>query len=120
MKAGNYLYLVAYICFFLDKIAFKTSKQVNRKRRHTYIIYLMLYAILKIIFKISLRIFFRKIEVRNQHLIPAQGPLLIAANHPNTFMDPIAQLLTSPVMKFILLTKAPFLSLPCAGGFWKR
>lgn len=50
----------------------------------------MLYAILKIIFKISLRIFFRKIEVRNPHLIPATGPLLIAANHPNTFMDPIA------------------------------
>jgi glycerol-3-phosphate O-acyltransferase / dihydroxyacetone phosphate acyltransferase len=50
----------------------------------------MLYTILKIIFKISLRIFFRKIEVRNPHLIPAKGPLLIAANHPNTFMDPIA------------------------------
>lgn len=50
----------------------------------------MLYAILKIIFKLSLRVFFRKIEVRNPHLIPAKGPLLIAANHPNTFMDPIA------------------------------
>jgi glycerol-3-phosphate O-acyltransferase/dihydroxyacetone phosphate acyltransferase len=50
----------------------------------------MLYAILKIIFKVSLRVFFRKIEVRNPHLIPTQGPLLIAANHPNTFMDPIA------------------------------
>jgi glycerol-3-phosphate O-acyltransferase / dihydroxyacetone phosphate acyltransferase len=50
----------------------------------------MLYAILKIIFKISLRIFFRKIEVRNPHFIPPEGPLLIAANHPNTFMDPLA------------------------------
>lgn len=50
----------------------------------------MLYTILKIIFKTSLRIFFRKIEVRNPDLIPLQGPLLIAANHPNTFMDPIA------------------------------
>lgn len=50
----------------------------------------MLYLILKVIFKIALRVFFRKIEVRNQHLIPVTGPLLIAANHPNTFMDPIA------------------------------
>ncbi|PIQ20139.1 MAG: glycerol acyltransferase [Cytophagales bacterium CG18_big_fil_WC_8_21_14_2_50_42_9] len=50
----------------------------------------MLYAILKIIFKIALRIFFRRIEVQNRHLIPATGPLLIASNHPNTFMDPIA------------------------------
>jgi len=50
----------------------------------------MLYFILKIIFRVALRVFFRKIEVRNKHLIPAQGPLLIAANHPNTFMDPIA------------------------------
>jgi len=50
----------------------------------------MLYILLKIIFKIALRVFFQRIEVRNQHLIPATGPLLIAANHPNTFMDPIA------------------------------
>jgi len=50
----------------------------------------MLYSLLKIIFKIALRVFFRRIEIRNQHLIPTSGPLLIAANHPNTFMDPIA------------------------------
>ena len=50
----------------------------------------MFYALLKIIFKVALRIFYRRIEVRNRHLIPAGGPLLIAANHPNTFMDPIA------------------------------
>ena len=50
----------------------------------------MLYFLLKIIFKIALRVFFRRITVRNQHLIPDSGPLLIAANHPNTFMDPIA------------------------------
>ncbi len=50
----------------------------------------MFYFILKVIFKIALRIFFQKIEVKNRHLIPAEGPLLIASNHPNTFMDPIA------------------------------
>ncbi|MGV3504019.1 MAG: lysophospholipid acyltransferase family protein [Adhaeribacter sp.] len=50
----------------------------------------MLYFLLKIIFKTSLRVFFRKMEVRNAHLIPAEGPLVLVANHPNTFMDPIA------------------------------
>ncbi|KAA5548735.1 lysophospholipid acyltransferase family protein [Adhaeribacter rhizoryzae] len=50
----------------------------------------MFYAFLKIIFKIALRIFFRRIVVSNKSLIPVNGPLLIAANHPNTFMDPIA------------------------------
>lgn len=50
----------------------------------------MFYLILKFIFKVALRVFFRKIEVRNKHLIPRTGPLLIVANHPNTFMDPIA------------------------------
>lgn len=50
----------------------------------------MFYVVLKVVFKIALQVFFRKIEVRNRHLIPTEGPLLIAANHPNTFMDPVA------------------------------
>ncbi|WP_242923782.1 lysophospholipid acyltransferase family protein [Pontibacter liquoris] len=49
----------------------------------------MLYAILKVIYLIGLRVFFRKQEVHNQGLLPQQGPLLIVANHPNTFMDPV-------------------------------
>ncbi|GEO02492.1 hypothetical protein AAE02nite_01560 [Adhaeribacter aerolatus] len=50
----------------------------------------MFYAFLKVIFNVALRIFFRRVEVRNKKLIPAKGPLLLVANHPNTFMDPIA------------------------------
>ena len=50
----------------------------------------MLYFFLKILFKTALQVFFRRIEVRNRHLILDNGPLLIASNHPNTFMDPIA------------------------------
>ncbi|WP_347159527.1 lysophospholipid acyltransferase family protein [Pontibacter chitinilyticus] len=49
----------------------------------------MLYAILKLIYRIGLRVFFSELEVRNRHLLPAQGPLLIVSNHPNTFMDPV-------------------------------
>lgn len=59
----------------------------------------MLYALLKLIYRIGLWIFFRKFVVSNRHLIPEQGPLLVVCNHPNTFMDPIvtASLLRQPV-----------------------
>ncbi|NEM99485.1 lysophospholipid acyltransferase family protein [Pontibacter burrus] len=49
----------------------------------------MLYTFLKLLYKTGLWFFFRKLEVRNAHLIPDQGPLFIVSNHPNTFMDPI-------------------------------
>ncbi|WP_233219050.1 1-acyl-sn-glycerol-3-phosphate acyltransferase [Adhaeribacter arboris] len=33
--------------------------------------------------------FYRKIEVKQAAPLPDKGPLLLVANHPNTFMDPI-------------------------------
>ena len=49
----------------------------------------MFYGILKIITYISLKVFFRKIEVQGEKLIPEGAPLIIAANHPSTMMDAI-------------------------------
>ena len=49
----------------------------------------MIYAFLKLIVKIATRIFFKKISVNNKKLIPKEGPLIVVANHPNTFMDPV-------------------------------
>lgn len=59
----------------------------------------MLYALLKLIYKAGLWVFYRRFEVSNRHLMPDQGPLLVVSNHPNTFMDPIvtASLLRQPV-----------------------
>ena len=59
----------------------------------------MLYTLLKLIYKAGLWVFFKKLEVRNRHLLPGEGPLLVVSNHPNTFMDPIvtASLLEQPV-----------------------
>ena len=48
----------------------------------------MYHFILRIV-KISLRIFFKRIHVDGRDLIPREGPLIIVANHPNTFMDPM-------------------------------
>lgn len=49
----------------------------------------MLYSILKLLMQITGRVFFRSITIRNKELIPAKGPLMVLANHPSTFMDPI-------------------------------
>lgn len=49
----------------------------------------MLYALLKVVFKTALRVFFRSIKVNHKELIPRKGPMIVVANHPNTFMDPL-------------------------------
>lgn len=49
----------------------------------------MIYKFLKQIIKAALFFFFRKIVVSGKEHIPANGPLIIVANHPNTFMDPL-------------------------------
>ncbi len=51
----------------------------------------MLYAFLKFIVQLATRVFYREVSVKNKDLIPKEKnkALLIVANHPNTFMDPI-------------------------------
>jgi glycerol-3-phosphate O-acyltransferase / dihydroxyacetone phosphate acyltransferase len=50
---------------------------------------MLLYNFLKIIVKISLRIFFKRFQVDNAEFLKTNGPLIIVGNHPNTFMDPL-------------------------------
>ena len=47
----------------------------------------MLYSILKIMIRITVWVYFRKIHVRNAELIPQDVPLIIVPNHPSSFMD---------------------------------
>lgn len=49
----------------------------------------MLIIVLKFLMKITTKVFFKTITVKNKELIPKTGPLMILANHPGTFMDPI-------------------------------
>jgi 1-acyl-sn-glycerol-3-phosphate acyltransferase len=47
----------------------------------------MLYAALRWVAGVALRWFYRDVEVVGAERIPAAGPLLIAANHPNALID---------------------------------
>ena len=49
----------------------------------------MLYKFLKQILKLALRIFFKEYKVIYKTEIPDEGPMIVVANHPNSFMDPI-------------------------------
>ena len=49
----------------------------------------MLYTILKLVIKIAMKVYFRSIHVRNAELVPTDMPLVIVANHPSSFMDPL-------------------------------
>jgi glycerol-3-phosphate O-acyltransferase/dihydroxyacetone phosphate acyltransferase len=49
----------------------------------------MIYRLLRQIIKLSLFIYFKKIVVTGENNIPAAGPMIIVANHPNTLIDPL-------------------------------
>lgn len=50
---------------------------------------MLFYTVMKPLVQVALRVFFRKLEVRNPQRLQMPGPLLITGNHPNTLMDPL-------------------------------
>lgn len=49
----------------------------------------MLYGLLKIIVRLAAKIFCRKIIISNRELLKEKGPLILACNHPNSFLDAV-------------------------------
>ena len=49
----------------------------------------MLYRIIKFFARVALHFYCRKLVINNKILLDSKGPLLIAANHPNSFLDAI-------------------------------
>jgi 1-acyl-sn-glycerol-3-phosphate acyltransferase len=49
----------------------------------------LLYSILKIWVRLAALIFCRKIIINNRALLKEKGPLLLASNHPNSFLDSV-------------------------------
>jgi len=59
----------------------------------------LLYHLLKIPARLAFRIYVRNLRLKNPEALQMKGPLLIAANHPNSFLDAIiiATLFQKPV-----------------------
>lgn len=49
----------------------------------------MLYRVIKFFVRLAVKLFCRKITINNIHLLQSKGPLLLACNHPNSFLDAI-------------------------------
>lgn len=49
----------------------------------------MLYNVLKIWVRLAAHVFCRKIIINNRNILKEKGPLLIACNHPNSFLDSV-------------------------------
>lgn len=49
----------------------------------------MLYALIKVLVRISTAVFFKRIVVEGRDNAPVRGPAIVVANHPNTLMDPL-------------------------------
>lgn len=50
----------------------------------------MIYRFLKTISKLALKVYFRKIHIEGANKMPEQGPFIIVANHPSSFLDPVS------------------------------
>jgi len=49
----------------------------------------MLYSVLKVIVRLAAKIFCRKIIINNRKLLKEKGPMILACNHPNSFLDAV-------------------------------
>lgn len=49
----------------------------------------MLYRLLKIYARLAIRIYLCRIKINNPDILKEQGPILLASNHPNSFLDGI-------------------------------
>ncbi|NQU26928.1 MAG: 1-acyl-sn-glycerol-3-phosphate acyltransferase [Candidatus Marinimicrobia bacterium] len=49
----------------------------------------MLYRIAKFIAFQAVKLFYRRVIIKNKRYLPKSGPVIFAANHPNTMMDPL-------------------------------
>lgn len=74
----------------------------------------MIYLLLRALLRHALRIFFREVVVEGRSDVPADGPLLLAANHPNTLMD-VLLVATALERRVGCVAKAPLFQVPVLG-----
>lgn len=75
----------------------------------------MIYLLLRALLRHALRIFFREVVVEGRSDVPAEGPLLLAANHPNTLID-VLLIATALDRRVGAVAKAPLFRTPVLGS----
>ncbi|WP_176132829.1 lysophospholipid acyltransferase family protein [Hymenobacter sp. CRA2] len=70
--------------------------------------------------QLALRVFFRRIEIRHPQRLQEPGPLLVAANHPNTLMDPLLVAANRRRSQLFFLAKSTFFQNPVSRWFFER
>jgi 1-acyl-sn-glycerol-3-phosphate acyltransferase len=79
----------------------------------------MLYFLVKLLAITGIRTFYDRIIVKNLRYIPESGPLIFAANHPSTMMDPIIIGYACP-RRLYFLAKATLFKRPLNRWFLTR
>lgn len=74
----------------------------------------MLRRVVEQVFGLSLRVFFRRIELDGLGRVPASGPVIFVLNHPNALIDPAFLLCLAP-RPVSFLAKAPLFRTPVIG-----
>jgi 1-acyl-sn-glycerol-3-phosphate acyltransferase len=74
---------------------------------------------LRVVFRLVLRIFFRRIEVTGRDRVPPSGPVIFVLNHPNGLIDPAFLVCFAP-RRVSFLAKAPLFRMPVVGWFCRR
>lgn len=64
--------------------------------------------------RLTLRIFFRRVELAGNEKVPPTGPLMFVLNHPNSLVDPVFVLCLAP-RPVSFLAKAPLFKIPLVG-----
>ena len=73
-----------------------------------------LYPLMRLLGRIILRIFLRHIDIRLRAPVPETGPIVLASNHPNSLLDPLAVIaVTRRPVRF--LAKSGLFSFPPIG-----
>jgi glycerol-3-phosphate O-acyltransferase / dihydroxyacetone phosphate acyltransferase len=74
----------------------------------------MIRRIITSILRLTLRIYFRRIEVTGRENIPSESPVIFVLNHPNALVDPAFLLCLTP-RQIAFIGKAPLFRMPLIG-----
>ena len=74
------------------------------------------YRLVRGVIRLLLRLFYRRVELVGAERIPSSGPLIVAANHHNSIVDPMLIMATFP-RRITVLAKAGLFRHPLIGPF---